>query len=161
MAILFGDKSRFAAEIGEFRGEDHRFRRVDFWAAERRLTCDDNDAFAEQLCMSLCNMIDWLRSGPDLIPPFPELDPAETHRRLLALDDGSRESFWFPRWGPITDNVTGHVFRWGETLTITFEFWRETHPVPEERGVVFVAELPEQEFLSVLEKTFYLLLEGG
>jgi hypothetical protein len=80
------------------------------------------------------------------------LSPEETHRQLLELDDGSRQRFWFPDWGPTTDNIGGHVFRVGEQLVITFEFWRDEHPVPEERGAVFVAELPAAELLDVLDQ---------
>jgi hypothetical protein len=152
VAVLFGDKQRFAAEVGEFWEGHQQLRRVDLWGAGRWLTCDDNTAFVPQFCGSVRGTVNWLRSGCDLSLPFPGLSPAETHRRLLAVDDGSREQFWFPRWGPTTDNVVGHVFRVGDRLLVTLEFWRETHPVPEERGVVFVAELPEAEFVGVLEQ---------
>jgi hypothetical protein len=49
------------------------------------------------------------------------------------------------------------VFRDGERLAITFEFWRDTHP-PEERGRVFVAELPEAEFIGTLEQVLAALV---
>jgi hypothetical protein len=42
-------------------------------------------------------------------------------------------------WGPITDNVSGHLFRNGELLSITLEYWRETHQPLAERGRVFGA----------------------
>ena len=67
------------------------------------------------------------------------------------MDDGAREQFWLLHWGPTTDNLLSHVFRVGDRLVITFEFWREAHRFPDERGVVFVAELPEVEFVAVLE----------
>ena len=152
MSVLFGDKGRFAAEVGEFWDGSDQGRRVDLWAAGRWLTCDDNTAFVPQFVMSVRSTLDWLRWGCDLSVPFPGLSPAEAHRRLLDLDDGSRQRFWFPLWGPTTDNVTGHVFRVGDRLVITFEFWREEHHIPEELGRVFVAELPEAEFLDVLER---------
>ena len=152
LAELFGDKQRFAAEVGEFSGDSDQFRRVDLWAAGRWLTCDDNSVFIPQFCMSVWGTIDWLRLGCDLSLPHPGLSPVETHRRLLAVDDGSREQFWFPHWGPTTDNIGGHVFREGERLGITLEFWRETHLPEHERGQVFVAELPEAELIGVLEQ---------
>ncbi|MBC7820261.1 MAG: hypothetical protein IAG10_25535 [Planctomycetaceae bacterium] len=150
MAVLFGDKQRFAVEVGEFWEGDTRLRRVDLWAADRWLTCDDNMAFVPQFCMSVRDSLDWLRSGCDLSLPFPDVSPAEAHRLLLSADDGSREQFWFPLWGPTRDNVTAHVFRVGNRLSIPFEFWRPAHPRPEELGAVFVAEMPESELIDVL-----------
>ncbi|MBX3397105.1 MAG: hypothetical protein KF873_00070 [Gemmataceae bacterium] len=157
MAELFGDKSRFAAEVGDYWDEQEQNRHVDLWAGGRRLTCDDNIAFVPVLCMDVSETVDWLKSGCDLSPPFPDLTPIETHRRLVELDDGSREKYWFPHWGPITDNVTGHLFRIGEQVTITLDFWRNTHSIPEERGVPFAIELPEKELIEVLEQTLTVL----
>jgi hypothetical protein len=159
MTMLFGDKQRFAAEVGEFWGNSDQLRRVDLWAAGRWWTCDDNTVFVPQFCLSVRGTADWLRSGRDLSLPFPGLSPAETHRHLLELDDGSRERFCFSHWGPTTDNILGHAFRVGEQLVITFEFWRELHPVREEQGVVFVAELPATELLSVLDQMLAALGE--
>ena len=159
--MLVGDKLRFAAEIGDFWEGQQQLRRVDLWAAGRWWTCDDNIAYLPQFCMSVQDSIRWLRSGCDLTQPFPHADAAEAHRRLLAIDDGSREQFWFPRWGPTTDNVTAHVFRVGDRLAIPFEFWRPAHPQPEELGKVFVAELPEVELVSVLEQMLTVLECNG
>jgi hypothetical protein len=155
--MLLGDKQRFAAEVGEFRGDSDRLRRVDLWAAGRWLARDDNAAFVPQFCMSVQDTLNWLRSGCDLSPPDAGVSLIETHRRLLAVDDGSREQFWFPLWGPTTDNVTGHVFRAGELLSITLGFWRETHQPPVDRGKVFVAEIPEAELADVLEQMIVAL----
>jgi hypothetical protein len=49
------------------------------------------------------------------------------------------------------------VFRDGDSLSITLGFWRETHKSPEERGKVFVAEMPEAELTSVLEQMIIVL----
>jgi hypothetical protein len=155
--VLVGDKQRFAAGVGDFWEGQQQLRRVDLWAAGRWWTCDDNIAYLPQFCMSVQDSIRWLRSGCDLAQPFPDVGAAEAHRRLLAVDDGSREQFWFPLWGPTTDNVTAHVFRVGDQLTIPFEFWRPAHPRPEELGMVFVAELPEFELLGVLEQMLSVL----
>jgi hypothetical protein len=152
VALLIGDKQRFAAEVGEFWKGDTRYRCVDLWAAGRCLTCDDNTAFVPQFCMSVRSTFNWLRSLGDLTPPFPGLSPPETHRRLREMDDESDEQFWFPQWGPTTDNLVGCLFRVGERVVFTFEFWRESHPVPEERGVLFVTNLLETEFVGVLEQ---------
>jgi hypothetical protein len=40
---------------------------------------------------------------------------------------------------------------------ITLEFWREAHPCPEERGRVFVVEIPEMDFIGMLEKILVAL----
>lgn len=157
MSMQFGDKQRFAAEVGEFWGGNDQFRRVDLWASGRWLTRDDNVVFIPQFCMSVRDTLNWLRSGCDLSRPFAGMPPAEIHRWLLELDDGSREQFWFPLWGPTTDNISGHVFRDGESLSITLEFWRETHKPTEERGEVFVAEVPEAELICVLEQMIIAL----
>ena len=143
MAVRFGDQRRFAAEVGEFSDESRQGRRVDLWAAGRRLTCDDNNVFIPQFCMSVRSTVDWLRSDCDLSLPFPGLSPAETHRQLLAVGYESRSRFLFPYWGPTTDNLLGHLFRVGDRLAFTFEFWRDTHPVSAERGVVFSPNYPK------------------
>lgn len=152
MAILIGDTCRFAAEIGDALTDSTQLRRLDLWAADQWWTCDDNSAYLPQFRSDVQSTIDWLRSGCDLSLPFPGLPPAETHRRLLALGYGSRERFWFPRWGPTTDNVLAHLFRDGDRIFIPFEFWRDEHHLPEQLGTVFVAELNETELLSVLQR---------
>ncbi len=157
MVMRFGDKQRFATEVGEAPSGATLLRRVDLWAAGRWWTCDDNMVFVPQFCASVLRTVRWLESGCDLTPPLPGVDAAEAHRALLAADDGSRERFWFPRWGPTTDNVTAHVFRVGDRVVIPFAFWRPEHPRPEERGQVFVAELPEAELLRVLRQTLAVL----
>jgi len=150
--MLFGNKQRFAVEVGEFRKQTATLRRVDIWAANRWWTCDDNLVYIPQFRTDVRDTLSWLRSATDLSLPFPGLSPAETHRRLLAADDGQREQFWFPMWGPTTDNITAHLFRLGESVIIPFEFWRPAHPFPDELGKIFVSELPEAEFLRVLEE---------
>lgn len=155
--MLFGDKSRFAAEVGEFSESSNQLRRVDLWAAGRWWTCDDNMVFVPQFSASVQDSLTWLGSGCDLLWPHLGLDAIENHQRLLSVDDGSREQFWFPLWGPTTDNVTAHVFRDGDRLVIPFEFWRPTHPRPEELGSVFVAELPEVEIVDVLTQMLAVL----
>jgi hypothetical protein len=160
LIVRVGDRERFAAEIDDLAERGSPVRRVGLWAASHWLTCEDDMAYVPQLCASIRGTIGWIRSGCDLSQPFPGLSPEDTHRRLLEWIDGSREQFWFPRWGPTTDNIRGHLFRSGEQLIIPFEFWRETHPVPDETGRVFVARLPQSEFVEVLEK-LVLHLEAG
>lgn len=169
MAILIGDKSRFAVEVGAFCEGNRDLRRVDLWAANRWLTCDDNSAFISQFCGSVRRTINWLNSpytshegGPyNLSLPFPNLSPVETHRRLLETDDGLRERYWFPHWGPTTDNVLGLLFRVVNNVVLTFEFSRVTHHAPAELDEVFTAELPEGELVQVLEQMLAILESGA
>lgn len=154
-AKLFGNKKRFAAEVGNFYKGSQQLRRVDLWAAECRLTRQDNTVFIPQFCADVEITIDQLQSGHDFSLPFPGLSPEETHRHICNLDDDSRErfeSFWFLRWGPTTDAVSSNVFWTGARLSIAFEFWRETHPIPEELNVIFVADVLETEFIGVLKQ---------
>ena len=79
MSSLFGDKQRFAVEVGEFRGDSDRLRRVDLWAAGRWLTCDDNTAFVPQFCMSVQDTLSWIQSG------LQDLSSPPVCRSLLAI----------------------------------------------------------------------------
>ena len=150
MASLFGDKQRFAAEVGEFSVGATQLRRVDLWAAGLWLTCDDNTAFVPQFCLSLQGDISEFRAGRLPLAEFPEMPHADRHRRVLLLDDDTYWRHRFPDWGPTTDNLRGLLLRAGKQLVLTFEFWRKAHPRPAELGTVFVAELTESELLSVL-----------
>ncbi|MEV8360981.1 hypothetical protein [Streptomyces niveus] len=154
MTVLLGDKDRFAAEVGEW---NHALRRVDLWAAGQWLTCDDNMAFVKQFRLAVLNTAAWLRSGQGSPPPFTGLSPTATHKRLMlrAGDDDETEAEYELRsrfqtlsWGPTTDNVTAYLFREGDDLTITLQFWREP---PERAAEIFVAEIPAAEFVETLE----------
>ncbi|MEU6325293.1 hypothetical protein [Streptomyces sp. NPDC047009] len=159
MTVLLGDKNRFAAEVGEW---EHSLRRVDLWAAGQWLTCDDNMAFSSQLRIDMVDTVAWLRSGGGSPMPFDEPSPEATHRRLMhrsGADDETEEEYEFRgqfralSWGPTTDNVTAHLFRDADRLVLTVQFWREEHLVrhPDHAGRVFVAEVPTEEFVGILE----------
>jgi uncharacterized protein (TIGR02996 family) len=150
----FGDRRRFAAEVGELYEPNGRTRRVDLWAAGRWLTCADHNVNVGQFRGSVTHTIQLLRSGPDLTLPFPGLSPEETFRRLYEVNDGSRERFWIllHNWGPTTDNVSALLFRRGDHLVITFKFCWDDGLNPEERGMVFVTEIRESELLGALEQ---------
>jgi len=166
VTTVLGDKHRFAAEVGEW---DHLLCRVDLWAAERWLTCDDNMAFVTQFRLAVLDTAAWLRSGQGAPLPFGSLSPQATHRRLMlraGADDETeyelRSRFQVLIWGPTTDNVTAHLFRDGDRLVITLQFWRAEHLIthPEHAGEVFVAEIPTTEFVGILED-LVAVLDGG
>ncbi|MFE2546177.1 hypothetical protein [Actinacidiphila glaucinigra] len=159
MAVVVGDRSRFAAEVGEW---DHGLRRVDLWAAGQWLTCDDNMAFVKQFRLAVLDTAMWLRSGQVSPPPFDGQSPAAAHRHLMlhAGDDDETEAEYELRsrfstlhWGPTTDNVTAHLFRDGDRLAITLQFRREEHlrRHPEHAGEIFVAVIAAAELVGVLE----------
>ncbi|MGW1463564.1 hypothetical protein ACWCPT_04305 [Streptomyces sp. NPDC002308] len=159
MTVLLGDKNRFAAEVGEW---EHSLRRVDLWAAGQWLTCDDNMAFVGQFRSDVVETVAWLRSGASSPLPFDGLSPEATHRRLMhraGAEDETEEEYrlrsWFRvlSWGPTTDNVTAHLFGDADRLVLTLQFWREEHLVrqPDHAGRVFVAEVPTEEFVGILE----------
>jgi hypothetical protein len=159
VTVLLGDKNSFAAEVGE--GE-HSLRRVGLWAAGQWLTCDDNMAFVGQFRSEVMDTVAWLRSGAGSPLPFDGLSPEDTHRRLMhraGADDETEEEYRFRSqfrvlsWGPTTDNVTALLFRDADRLVLTLQFRREEHLVrhPDHAGKVFVAEVPTEEFLGILE----------
>jgi hypothetical protein len=159
VAIFFGDKSRLAVEIGDWAGP--ALRRVDLWAADQWLTCDDNMAFVKQFRKAVEETAAWLRAGHGAALPFADLTAAATHRRLVAgagrdeeEDDALRRQFRvFDRWGPTVDNIAAFLFRDGEHLEITWQFWREEHLLrhPEHVGVVFTLEIGAAELAALLE----------
>jgi hypothetical protein len=155
VAVHLGEKNRFAAEVGD---QAAGLRRVDLWAADQWLTCDDNMVFVEQFRRSVEETAVSVRSG--CVPPLPfaGLSPVATHRRLGTVTDDDpicelRGQFWFLRWGPTTDNLQTFVFRDGDHLVITLQFWREAHLLnhPEHVGRVFEVKIEPAEFAGILE----------
>jgi hypothetical protein len=152
VAILLGDKNRFAVEVGEWRGR--LLRRVDLWAAGQWLTCDDNTAYVPQLRLGMQADCARLRSIADSPAPFAGLPPAAVHRQLLTDEDGGlREQCWFLHWGPTTDNVLAHLIRDENHLLITLEFWRKEHLRlhPEHAGAIFAVEIEADELARILQ----------
>ena len=163
MTRRFGDRARFAVEVGEVwppppapaTGE---LRTVDLWAAGKWLTTDDNTAF-------LPTFIGFLRSSAaevrrrEVSPcPFPERSPEEVFRLLYADDETDfRQQFWLMHWGETVDNVTSYAYLDGDDLVIVFSHWRADHPFPEDLGKVFVARIPADEFAAVLDEAADLL----
>jgi hypothetical protein len=158
MNTVLGDKSRFAAEVGE----PGALCQVDLWAAGKWLTCDDNMAYVPQFRRDVLDTVAWLRSGEGVSLPYADVSAEATHRRFgqQAGDDDESEADYQLRsrrrvllWGPTTDNVLAYLFRKGDQLVITLEFWREQHLLsqPEDAGAVFVVEIPADEFIGILE----------
>ncbi|MFD6877541.1 MULTISPECIES: hypothetical protein [unclassified Streptomyces] len=158
MLVALGDQLRFAAEVSGAG----QLCQVDLWAAGRWLTCDDNVAYVPQFRRDVLATAAWLRSGKGSPLPFAGVSAEATHRRLMhsAGDDDESEAdhrlrgrFQVLLWGPTTDNVTAHLFREEDRLVITLEFWREEHLVnhAQDAGAVFVAEIPAEEFIGILE----------
>jgi hypothetical protein len=150
-------RSRFVFEIGPpIPDERHLYgmRQVDIWAANRWVTCDDNTVFIPAFVPHLDGAIDRLLSDLDSPRPFPNLSPADNHRRLLSEARAENKALHFRHlflnWGPTTDNVIAHIFREGGRATIPFSFWREDHHDCSELGQVFVTELPTNELIAVL-----------
>ncbi|WP_448321049.1 hypothetical protein [Streptomyces sp. CO7] len=165
MHTLLGDKSLFAAEVGE----PGPLCRVDLWAAGRWLTCGDNMVYVPQFRHDVLDAAAWLRSGGGSPLPFDGWSATAAHRRLRQLAGEESEAgyrmhsrFRFLDWGPTTDNVTAYLFRHGGHLVITAEFWREDHLLrhPEDVGAVFVVELPTDECIRILEGIAAALAPG-
>ena len=67
------------------------------------------------------------------------------------------------RWGPTTDNLTAFVFREGDRLELTWQFWREEHlrEHPEHVGTVFTLEIQAAEVTAALDDLIAVLDRGG
>ncbi|MEZ0096015.1 hypothetical protein [Streptacidiphilus sp. EB129] len=129
---------------------------------EQWLSCDDNMAFVGQLRSDVVDTVGWLHSGGGSPLPFDSLSPEATHLRLMhraGADDETEEEYEFRSqfrvmsWGPTIDNVTAHLFRDADRLVLTLQFLREEHldRHPDHAGKVFVAEVPTEEFVGILE----------
>jgi hypothetical protein len=151
MTRRFGDRAKFCIEVGAVTPPS--LRTVDLWAGGRWLTTDDNTVY-------LPTFIGFLRSTAarvrrhDVSPcPFPERSPEEIFGLLRADDETDfREQFWLLHWGETVDNVTSYVYSDGGDLVIVFGYWRATHPFPEDLGKIFVARVPADEFVAVLDE---------
>lgn len=159
VAVFFGDKRRFAAEIGEWSGPT--LRRVDLWAADQWLTCEDNTVYTTHFQYEVGRTAEQLRSRQVSPLPFAGLSPEATHRRLMTgdgdeeKDDELRGRFWlFHRWEPTTDNVLALVFRSGDEVVITFQFWREAYlsQHPEHAGAVFATKIEAEVLAGILDQ---------
>lgn len=162
MTHRFGHFEDFAIEVGQVVDGTATagLRIVEMWAAGRELCCDDNHAYVPNFSCNVENAIASLLSERDRSLPYPDLSPEDNHRHLFAAECEDRRPFRFLNWGPTTDNVLALLFRCGLDAVLTFEFWRETHPRPDEIGQVYVARLPERELLLSLHQAACVLRSG-
>lgn len=159
----YGQLIRFAITVGEILCDDGHSRMVDVWAADRWLTCEDNNVYVPHFAGCLSASLRSLLSDPQSRRgrPFPESSIAENYRRLIAETDNTEYlRYRFMPWGPTADNVGMLLFREEGMAYLPFSFLRPDHPVPSERGQVFVVELPEWELAAVLHDAAWALIWG-
>jgi hypothetical protein len=53
-------------------------------------------------------------------------------------------------WGETIDNVSRYAYLDGD-LVLVFASWLPTHPVPQDRGKAFVARIPPDQLVTILE----------
>ena len=63
------------------------------------------------------------------------------------------------RWSETLDNVSAYAYL-DNDLVIVFQFWRASHPFPEDLGTVFVVRIPPDEFVAIVEEAADLLDAG-
>jgi hypothetical protein len=157
----FGQLTRFAITVGEILSDNGGSRRVDVWAADHWLTCEDNNVNVPHFAGCLQHAVRSLLSDPQHRRgrPYPELSVEDNYRRLRAEDDNTEYlSYQFMNWGPTADNVGMLLFREEGTAYLPFSFLRPDHHVPSELGKVFVVELPEWELAGVLHDAAWALM---
>jgi hypothetical protein len=159
----YGQLTRFAITVGEILSENGGSRRVDVWAADRWLACDDNNVYVPFFAGCLQQAVRSLLSDPQCRRgrPYRELSVEDNYRRLRAdaeTDSTEYTAYRFMNWGPTADNVGMLLFREDGTAYLPFSFLRPDHHVPSELGKVFVAELPEWELASVLHDAAWALM---
>jgi hypothetical protein len=159
----FGQLTRFAITVGEILTDNGGSRRVDVWAADRWLTCDDNNVNVPHFAGCLQRAVGYLLSDPHHRRgrPYPELSVADNYRRLRAdaeTDNTEYLAYRIMDWGPTADNVSMLLFREEGTAYLPFSFWRPDHHAPSELGQVFVAELPEWELAGVLHDAAWAIM---
>lgn len=159
----YGQLTRFAITVGEILSENGGSRRVDVWAADRWLTCDDNNVYVPHFAGCLQRAVGGLLADPQRRRgrPYPELSVEDNYRRLLAdaeTDNTEYLAYRFMDWGPTADNVGMLLFHERNTVYLPFTFLRPDHHAPPERGKVFVAELPQWELARVLHDASWALV---
>ncbi len=159
---MYGQLARFAITVGGILSDNGGSRRVDVWAADRWLTCDDNIVYVPHFAGCLQRALRGLLSDPGCRRgrPYPGLSVEDNYCRLrvdAANDNAEYLAYRFMDWGPTADNVGMLLFRVNGTAHVPFSFWRPDHHDPSELGRVFVAELPEWELAQVLSDAAWAL----
>ena len=145
-------------EVGE--AVSPALRVVDLWAAGEWLTTDDNTAYVPSLTHYMRLDAERVRRGDVPACPFPGHTPEEIFRLLAADRTGFAQRFWFLRWNETVDNVRTFAYL-DDILVLTFEFWRATHPFPDQLGKVFVVRIDPLEFASTIEAAADFLETAG
>ena len=140
--------------------ESPALRVVDLWAAYKWLTTDDNVAYVPSFSWYMRSDADRVRRRDVRPCPFPGRAPEEIFRLLHADETGFREQFWFMQWSETLDNVSAYAYL-DDDLVIVFQFWRASHPLPEDLGEVFVATIPPDEFAAIVKEAADLLDAGS
>ncbi|MFF5219401.1 hypothetical protein [Micromonospora sp. NPDC000442] len=158
MTRRFGDRATFAVEIGAM--SPPALRVVDVWAADRRLTTDDNMVYVPSFSAYMWSDADRVRRR-DVSPcPFHDRAPEEIFHLLHGNETGLREHFWFLQWSETLDNVSAYAYL-DDELVILFQFWRARHPLPDDLGKVLVATIPPDEFVAIVREAVDLLDAGS
>jgi hypothetical protein len=158
-----GQLTRFAITVGEILSDNGGSRRVDIWAADRWLTCADNNVYVPHFAGCLQRAVRVLLSDPQCGRgrPYPELSVEDNYRRLRAdaeADNREYLSHRFMDWGPTADNVSVLLFREAGIAYLPFSFCWPDGQAPSELGKVFVAELPEWELAGVMHDAAWALM---
>lgn len=154
MTRQFGDRATFAIEVGGTATPG--LRAVDLWMGGKRLTVEDNAAYLPSLGFYMQKDAQRVRQHDIPVCPFPGREPDEIFRLLHADETEFRQQFWFMHWSEILDNVSTYAYL-DDDLVIVFEFWRDTHPFPEELGKVFTARIPPEKFVTIIDEATGLL----
>ncbi|GAA4977963.1 hypothetical protein [Actinoplanes utahensis] len=164
MTRRFGDRARFAVEVGEVWPPPPALatgdlRTVDLWAGGAWLTTFDNTAYVPSFTHYMRSDAEQVRRR-DIRPcPFPGHSPEEVCR-LLYAEMGETDFSWQFRlmdWGPTTDDATCIAYLdAGDELVLTL-VRREDNPSPEDPAKVVVAKILADEFVAVLTEASDLL----
>ncbi|MEU4237184.1 hypothetical protein [Actinoplanes sp. NPDC026619] len=154
MTRRFGDRGTFGVEAGEIISNAQRV--VHLWLGDHLLTADDHTVYLPSFLHYLRLDVERVRRREIEPCPFPGRSPEQIFRLLKADQTGFRERFWFMQWDAAVDNVLMYAYL-DVDLVIVFEFWRNTHPLPEDRHKAFVARVPPADFVATTESAAALL----
>ena len=123
---LFGDRSKFAIEIGYLSKGTRDLCHVDVFASNQSLHPVDKTVYIPSFVASMDSDLNRLLSDFDPLKeqfPFPKLTPTENFLELHkeAEHDNSRYlEKRFMDWGPTTDDVSVQIFKAKSIVHIPF-----------------------------------------